>query len=582
MNPSSTVIYICVSCTNTAKIMVLTIRVKNGKIKLEINYILVMKEDTMKKTIIRLICLTLVAVMMFFAVGCDALFDLSLLEDPTWDTPDVDGELPNSEKEYTKKNNEEPSFVGYIPPSPLDFEEKEVAILYRHHIQNSREWYKAILEDELDEAVADRNNRVEDQLNITIVWEPVATNSDKYSEYSNKLYDMVKNDVDSGLHEFDISANFAYASTATVIRDYAANLLDEAVFPYFDFSLPCWNQSIVNDTTFNDQLFYVCGDINLSMFDAACVVWHNKTLYDEKKDPTIDPNNIQQLALDGGWTYEKLYRWTSVFYENSNGKDSGRDSGDTYALMAAQSYGDNMPSDAIPYAWELDFVTTNDDGTHSFNIVDNQKVEDALSKYRNLLHGTGTYNSSDIKLFAEGNSIFYMGRMYEGHDSNMAMREMEDRYALLPMPKYDVNQEQYATTSEEYYTLMFVLDHSDSKGTVNGDAVSAFLQLATEESYTGVRGSYFNCVVKPKFFQTDDSEGTVTRSAALFDIIVANIKLDYACVYSQQLNKINRLWRSACQPGVNDALEKLYNSQSEDFEKAIMETDAWLGLMEIE
>jgi hypothetical protein len=89
-------------------------------------------------------------------------------------------------------------------------------------------------------------------------------------------------------------------------------------------------------------------------------------------------------------------------------------------------------------------------------------------------------------------------------------------------------------------------------------------------------------VVKPKFFGTDDSEGTVTRSVALFDIIVANIKFDYCYIYSQQLNNINHLWRAAALATETDSLEKRYNNNKEAFEKAIMETDAWLGLREID
>ena len=143
------------------------------------------------------------------------------------------------------------------------------------------------------------------------------------------------------------------------------------------------------------------------------------------------------------------------------------------------------------------------------------------------------------------------------------------------MPKYDINQKEYGTTAQDYYTLMFVIGH---KSDIKGEAISAFLQLATEESYTGGRGYYFNRIIKPKFFGTDDSEGTVTKSIALFDIIVANIKFDYCYIYSMQLNNINHLWRNACQPGADGTLESLYNEKVADFEKAIKDTDTWLGL----
>ncbi len=563
----------------------------------------------MKKSFfVRTVALALVAIMMLFAVGCDmsSLFadidvdgngkyeDLSdfynqvsdkiTLEhtetehDGKHDKDDWHNDQNHVIEKPTDKNKEpifDNNFIG-----DLDFEGEEVAVLYRDYIANSREWYKATPEDELDDAVAMRNEKVQETLNLKIVWEPVASNGNDYGEYTARFHTMVMQDVTSGTHYYDISANFAYPTVSLNIRDYATNLLDTSIFPYFDFSLPCWNQSIVENTTCNDQLYYVAGDINLSMFDAAVVVWHNKSLYDEKKE-AIDPENIQQLALDGLWTYDELYRWTKVFYENSSFVDVGRDENDTYALLAAQSSGAPMPRDAFPYAWDLDFTVTNNDGTHSFNIVGNRKIEEALTKCRNLLRGTGTYNTASAHTFAAGNAIFYMERMYAGYDANMAIREMEDRYALLPMPKYNSDQKQYATTSQDYYTIMFVLDHSYSDIPTKGDAVSAFLQYASEVSYTQVRGYYFNRIIKPKFFGTDDSEGTVTRSIALFDIIVANIKFDYCYIYSQQLANVNHLWRAATDPtstNANASLESLYRARQSEFEQAIKSSDAWFGL----
>ena len=114
------------------------------------------------------------------------------------------------------------------------------------------------------------------------------------------------------------------------------------------------------------------------------------------------------------------------------------------------------------------------------------------------------------------------------------------------MPKYDAAQENYGTTSQDYFNVFSVLDHSNSSKPTKGEAISAALQLANEESYTSVRGYYFNRIIKPKFFGTDDSEGTVTKSIALFDIIVANIELDYFSLYSPMLANIDHLWRNTC------------------------------------
>ncbi|MBR2346606.1 MAG: hypothetical protein IKA68_03270, partial [Clostridia bacterium] len=142
----------------------------------------------------------------------------------------------------------------------------------------------------------------------------------------------------------------------------------------------------------------------------------------------------------------------------------------------------------------------------------------------------------------------------------------------------------YGTTSQDYYSLMTVLDHAESSIPTKGDAISAYLQLATEESYTSVRGYYFNRIVKPKYFGTDDSEGTVTNSIALFDIIIDNIEFDYWTIYSPQLNDVAWLWRDAV--GTEDTgavtLESIFKSEEDLYKQMITETDAWLGLRSAE
>ena len=518
----------------------------------------------------RFICILLVLCFVGLAlVGCSK-------KQSDGETADGDGNADaNANSQQPTNEYGEPSFTTAVPVDELDFEETELVILLRNNIQNSREWYKETIEDELDEAIAMRNEAVEEALNIKIEFEWLPSD---HSPYIAALNSMISNDVLSDLHYYDIGSNFSYYCTSSAIRDYAANLLDTAQFPYFSFDLPCWNQAIVEDTTFNGQLFYVAGDINLSMFDAAMVIWHNKTLYDAKKDPATDPENMQDLALAGNWTYEELYGWATKFYENSNGIE-GKQADDNYGFGTFSL--NPCPADALPYAWDLDFVIENADQTHEFNIEDNEKGEQALTRFKNLLsaHGSVTSvsgNQANVKHFAAGHYVFFTDRIYWNYDQNMAIREMNDKYGLLPLPKYDTNQENYGTTSQDYYNLLMIIDHENSSDPTKGDAISAFLQLACEESYTGVRGYYFNRIIKPKFFGTDDSEGTVSKSVALFDIIIANIEFDYMTIYSPQLADVNHLWRNACYS--NDSLTARYNQDPDKYEKAIIDTDIWLGL----
>ena len=230
----------------------------------------------MKNTVLRIVSLTIVVIMMLFSIGCGLMSGSKDIDD----TSLTSGE--NTEK-VTKQTHLCEDFVTTDPqPRPYpDFEGLEISILYSDSKDISKEWKKEITEDDLDLAVGLRNDSVEEALNIKLVWNPINSNC-TYTEYANRFYDTIQTDVDSGKHQYDISAGPAYASTSLEIRDYTANMFDFELFPGFDFELPCWNKEIINNCTVNGRLHYVAGSINISHIDSAIVMWHNKTLYDAK------------------------------------------------------------------------------------------------------------------------------------------------------------------------------------------------------------------------------------------------------------------------------------------------------------
>ena len=480
---------------------------------------------------------------------------------------------PNGNTAIPTNEYGEVSFDGVVPKDELDFEGEKITIMHRETKISSREWYKQITEDELDEAVAMRNETVKSELNVELAYEPIPYGAG-YDDFAARFNNIISSDVMNDFHYYDIAANFAYCGAYPAVRDYAANLRDKDTFPFFEFSLPCWNQAIVNNTTMNGRLHYVSGDLNLSLFDAAMVIWYNKTLYDAKKGDE-DPDNMQLYALEGLWTYDELYMWASRLYENTNGADQGKDPQDTYGFCLPRY---SHTSDSVPYAWDLEFLINNPDGTHEFNIIGNNKAEDAFIKWNNLIDANGNCRTgATVEYFASGCYVFYPSTIYPDEKANMTIREMEDKYGLLPIPKYDADQENYGTTSADFYTLITVLDHKGSTVPTKGEAISAVLQLMAEESYTSVRGYYFNRIIKPKYFGTDDSEGTVTNSIALFDIIIDNIEFEYWTIYSAQLNNIAWLWRDSFRDN-KTSLGAAYSEQTQKYEEAIKATDIWLGL----
>ena len=496
--------------------------------------------------------------------------------------------------------------IPVVPSDGLDFGGESLTVLHRNSMALQREWYKDVIEDDLDEIIAIRNEAVSENLNLNIQYIPMASSG--YWDCLEQFTAAIKEDVDYDFHYYDIVANYAYTGADLEVRDYIANLADNETFPYFDFSLPCWNQSIVESTYVNNKLYYITGDLNLSTFDKTMVVFFNKTMYNDKKT-TKDPEDLQDLALEGydfeanggkgagvagGFTYDDLYRWSSVF-EESNGI-YGNQHDDFHAISSAYS---SIPLDSLPYAWNLDYVVTNHDGSHSYNVVGNTKIEEAIVKAKNLLNSSlpsavGVSNhdntgncslggySEPISHFAADKSIFALHLLYSNETDNIMIREMNSEYGLLPMPKYDSNQLDYGTTAHDSYTLMTVIDHSNSSVPTKGEEISAYLQCSTEVSYATVRRYYIEGIVKPKYFGTDDSNGSVTKSIQIFNIIADNVEFDFLSVYAPQLNGIlSSCWRKVIMgEHAYDATtaKDAYESESTVYDVMLEEVDGWLGL----
>ncbi len=479
-------------------------------------------------------------------------------------------------------------FISAVPVDELDFQGEAINILSRNSVTHYREWGKdEVGDDVLDQAIQTRNELVASDLNVTV--NVIRKDVANFADYLNQFNAFIYNDVYLGIHEYDVVSAFAYGAPNAEIRAYLANMNDKDVFPYFNFELPCWNQAMVDNIIVNDKLFCVAGDLNLSMFDKAMVIWCNKTLYNAQK--TADDPDIQDLALsENGWCYADLYNWAQVS-ENVAGATYDCEKMYGFCCTGATMYDSFVPG------WDLELVKTNNDGTHAFNIIGNQKVEDAQEALRSLLKQQGVFPMDEKIIgakcgcgegamghFAGGTIMFMLDVLYSSEENNLKMRGMDDEFCLLPVPKYEESQENYGTTSADNYNLLTVLDHYESDVPTKGELVSAYLQYATEKSYTDVRGMYFKKIVEPKFFGTNDTDGTVTKSIEIFNLVLDNIEFDVGIIYSPVLNDVGWLWRDNIRTGetLENAFKSNNNSGSgnqrtqEQYEEALAAFDAWM------
>jgi len=480
--------------------------------------------------------------------------------------------------------------VSAIDVDAHDYDSLELVVLMRDSVNYFREWGKlegdaADVEVTLDEAIETRNAIVQGDLNIAPYFLRESKNE---VEYNN----LIVNDVVGGLHNYDIVANYAYFASDTSIRDADAyaNMADKDLFRFFDFRLPCWNQALIQNTTLNGKLYLVAGDANLSLFDKTSVIWANLDLYEQYKKDN-DPDDIQQHAIDGNWVYSDLYSWCLRTADT----DPKTECGDFHGFSTGFHF-----FDALPLAWDFAFLNTDNEGRHTFNIEENSKAEEALGIIRSMLdsrgyaashHQDSTKNICNcgtgmVGHFANGSYAFISDQLYSGENQNLLIRNMTDKYTILPIPKYEIGQENYGTYAADIYNLVAVVNHFDSERPTDGDAVSAYLQYLNEKSYTDVREFYFTRIIRSKFFGTDDSDGSVTKSVKIFNIIVNSVELTVDTIYSRSINDIAWLWRDNILRGEGASLSAAFQENTlsggglvktkAQYEEKLAAFDAWI------
>ena len=121
-----------------------------------------------------------------------------------------------------------------------------------------------------------------------------------------------------------------------------------------------------------------------------------------------------------------------------------------------------------------------------------------------------------------------------------AVRSMESKFGVVPMPKYDEKQEGYYTLCHNEFTTLCV----PSTSTVEQlDEVSAVLEALGSASYRIVRPAYYETTLRTKIAQDP-------QSAAMMDMIVDGIKMDPGVLYC--IGDIHGIFRYIVESGVND------------------------------
>lgn len=407
-----------------------------------------------------------------------------------------------------------------------------------------------ILNEPVNDASFERANLLKQTYGFDIVCEFTPA----YGEYITR----VRDDIFAGTVTYDVCASGSQ-SLATLAADGSFIDLFSSEMSALSLESSWWDVAAIEDLTIKNRLFFAPGDILIIDDEYTRCIFYNKDTIDE-----YDLESPSQLVYDDKWVLDTMYTMAkSVAHEggdNNNMDVTGEDKWglvcdafDTYSLVLGSDCpqvskdGDDIP--VLMMAEEKNIAV--------FLKVYEFMSDKNVTAYTEEFYRWNDADASKVKgNFYNGKSLFLIGLIANVNSDNM--RNADIRYGILPMPKYDLAQENYATTINPYQ-FMCVSVLNDCKDT---EFVSFALEAMAYLGEKMITPEYYERTLKNKRFLDDDD------SPEMLDIIFSNRLIDLSVMYNW--DDCIQYYNRALTGGGN--IRSLIESEQSSFETALAAT----------
>lgn len=420
-----------------------------------------------------------------------------------------------SDNTVTELSHERPEdeylFEDDSLPDDLDFDGQTITVLYREE-EVDEFFIEAQTGDVVDDAVYRSNNNVMERLNINLdVVKKRGNATDDRIAFINYVGDTVK----AGDDAFQLVACLTYNMPSLIQNGLLLNLLD---VQYLDVDKPWWAQGLVEYGTLGGKLFFVSGDISLSLIKKTFCLYFNIDLLEN-----YGLDSPYEKVHAGTWTKEALSEMAVSAYKDLNGSSTA-DLEDQYGFALY----DRNHCNIFIGGFDLQ-VTDKDDNGYPVVVFGNEKVADAVTWLCGFFHNNnGIYynKNSDAgtdlsvheslrKMFNEGRLLFISAEF----SNAVFYRDMDYEYGVLPAPKWDESQQGYYTVARNIYSSFGIpVTVQDT------DLTGAVMEAIASENYRNLSPVYFETALKVKYSRD-------VESAQMFDIIKGGMKFNLGYTY---------------------------------------------------
>lgn len=303
--------------------------------------------------------------------------------------------------------------------------------------------------------------------------------------------------VQAGTNDYDLACLSAYSSCNALVAGYFTNLNN---IPNLDLSREWWDQRAVEEFTFKNAVYQMTGDISIGDNKATYCYYFNKNIATDYQLP-----DVYEMVDNGTWTidnFKTLAEKVDVIDTDNDGNHVN-DPDDMYAVYI---WDDIMMG--IVNASGIRCCTIDDSGNLTLTLF-SEKFVDAFSKFTAYAYNkdvTCAYQRNGYAAdygqiaFRESRALFLLQALSAATE----FRDMEDDFGILPLPKYDENQESYNNSAASWTLSLYSVpknSFSEEELARTGYITQA---LAYESLYT-LTPAYYDQTLQNKVSRDEDS-----------------------------------------------------------------------------
>ena len=377
----------------------------------------------------------------------------------------------------------------------------------------------------LNDAVYKRNAFMRDTYNVII--DGIFCGGTSTSTSGSEMSSFITKSIMSGDSEFDAILTSPYDSIGYAANDY---LLDLNTLDYLDLTRDYWDQNANKSLAMNGHIYITTGELTYIDNKATQILAFNKNMVD-----MYNVDDPYETVRSGKWTIDKMIENSKLVSNDLNG-DGAMDENDSYGLSYWQDAAFSFTAcSGITYGKivsgepQLTFYSEKTVDLWSKMI---SYISSDLAFSRNEYINKYASNVEMMKEMLENDQALYTWMVIT---EVITLRSSDADFGILPLPKYDENQEDYISNPHAFGHTMLTVPVTTANPEETGFILEAFCAKSAEI----VTPAFYDITLIGKSIRDDES-------AEMLNIIFNNKVYDIGAffMWGGLPDKVMQAWNS--------------------------------------